>query len=523
MARPSPETEAYIVEAAGRFWDDPLGWIMFAFDWANDKALQVCKLPHPWNLIYDSEWGPDTWLCELCERIQAKVRANGFDPNSPTPVDPIREAAASGHGIGKSAGVGMLTNWIMSTRPFAQGTITATTNDQLRSKTWAQITLWTQRSVTKHWWDITSSPMRMVHKVHGDRWKCEAKSCDEHNSEAFAGQHAATSTSFYIFDEASGVPDKIHDVSLGGLTDGEPIVLAFGNPTMNVGWFAECFRSQRHRWGTVQIDSRDVQITNKKYLQELIDDYGIDSDRVKVRVRGMFPNMSVKQYFSIADLDAAFGRHLRPDEYNFAPKILTLDPAWEGDDELVFGLRQGLKFEILRVIGKNDNDLVIAKMLADFEDEHQADAVFIDAGFGTGIASAGRTWGRDWTLVWFAGESSDPGCINKRAEMYQATRDWFKSGGAIPKDQRLYNEGSWIEAKPRDDGKLQIESKKDMKKRLALLGGASGETTGGSPNRLDSLVLSFSFPVQLKDKLQPFGPKRPLEKQRVEHNPYANL
>ena len=31
------------------------------------------------------------------------------------------------------------------------------------------------------------------------------------------GQHAATSTSFYIFDESSAVPDKIFEVAEGGL------------------------------------------------------------------------------------------------------------------------------------------------------------------------------------------------------------------------------------------------------------------------------------------------------------------
>jgi hypothetical protein len=77
----------------------------------------------------------------------------------------------------------------------------------------------------------------------------------------------------------------------------------------------------RHRWGKRQIDSRTVQITNKKMIEEWIDDHGIDSDYVKIRVRGMFPAMSAKQFFSIKDLDAAFGRHLRLEQYMWAPKI----------------------------------------------------------------------------------------------------------------------------------------------------------------------------------------------------------
>jgi hypothetical protein len=491
---------------------------MYAFDWANDPQLHIVKLPSPWNLVYDSEYGPDAWFCELCDRIAAQVREHKFD--GANPVAAIREAIASGHGIGKSAGVGMLVNWVMSTRPFAQGTVTATTNDQLRSKTWAQIGVWNARSITGHWFEVTSSPMRMRHRVHSEAWKCEGKSCDEHNSEAFAGQHAANSTPFYIFDESSGVPDTIYDVSVGGLTDGEPMVLAFGNPTMNTGWFAECFRSQRHRWNTQQIDSRDVQITNKKYLQELIDDYGIDSDRVKVRVRGMFPALSAKQYIAVTDLDAAYGRHLDASQYVWAPKILTLDPAWEGDDEMVFGLRQGLHYRILRVIGKNDNDLVVAKILADLEDEHRADAVFVDAGYGTGIVSAGRTWNRDWTLVWFAGESSDPGCINKRSQMFQDARNWMKAGGAIPKDTRMYNEALSIETVPRMDGKLQIESKIEVKKRMRLLGGG-GESM--SPNRVDSLVLSFAFPVQARDRHPAIQVVRNIDGNVRGHDPYSNM
>jgi hypothetical protein len=56
------------------------------------------------------------------------------------------------------------------------------------------------------------------------------ETCREENSEAFAGQHAVNSTSFYIFDEASGVPNKIWEVSKGGMTDGEPMWFAFGKP-----------------------------------------------------------------------------------------------------------------------------------------------------------------------------------------------------------------------------------------------------------------------------------------------------
>lgn len=499
----------------GRFYADPLGFVMYAYEWRRDAQLQVVPLVEPWRSRYGSEYGPDRWACEFLDELGRKVSSRGFDGTHA--VDPIREAIASGHGIGKSAMVAWIIDWIMSTRPHAQGTVTANTAAQLSTKTWAQVVKWTRKCITAHWFDTTTGrgTMRMAHKRHPESWFCTAQTCDEKNSEAFAGQHAATSTSFYVFDEASGVPNSVHEVSEGGLTDGEPMKFAFGNPTQNSGWFYDCFHSLRHRWSTRQVDSREVHITNKNFIEELIADYGIDSDFVKIRVRGMFPAMSSKQFISVADVDAAVKRHLRPEQYEFAPKVLTLDNAWEGDDEGVIGLRQGLRFQVLHTFPKNDNDVEVANRLAKLEDEHQADAVHIDAGYGTGVYSFGKSVGREWKLVWFSGESPDPGCLNLRAYMWREGRDWLKAGGALdPKDQVLYRDLIGPQTVPRMDGKIQLESKQDMKRRDL-----------SSPGRGDALMLAFAYPVSKKDRSvvqQASSGARQLAPM-AEHDPYSNI
>jgi hypothetical protein len=183
----------------------------------------------------------------------------------------------------------------------------------------------------------------------------------------------------------------------------------------------------------------------------------------------------------------ARGKHLRPDQYNFAPVILSLDNAWTGEDEVVIYKRQGLASSMLMSFRKNNDDVQVAGYLAKFEDEHKADAVFIDIGYGTGVFSAGKSWGRKWTLVSFAGESGDIGYLNKRAEMWALMRDWLKDGGAIPDDEILVQELCGPEYQVRLDGKIKLESKDDMKKR-----GLS------SPNRADALALTFAFPVRPK-------------------------
>ena len=502
-----------LADFVASFWDDPLGFVIAAYPWKTEKSIQVCKLPEPWSLVYDSEFGPDAWACQFLEDLGKKIKARNFDPLTAVPVEPIREAVVSGHGIGKSAMVGWLVDFIMSTRPNSLGTVTANTADQLSSKTWAQVVKWTNLCITAHWFNITSGKgsMKMVAKEAPSKWACRAQTCREHESEAFAGQHAPTATSFYIFDESSNIADVFHEVSEGGLTDGEPMKFAFGNGTRNTGWFKDCFGVSKHRWGNTHVDSRNVQITNKKEIDNWIEDHGLDSDYIKVRVRGMFPAQSLKQFISEADVDAAEKRSLRLEQYNWAPKILTLDNAWEGDDEGVIALRQGLRFEILRTFAKNDNDVQVANVLAQLEDEHHADAVFVDGGYGTGVVSIGRSLGREWHIVWFSAESPDHGCLNLRAFMWREARDWMKIGGVIPVDPVLHRDLIGPETVPRLDGKIQLESKKDMKKRSLP-----------SPGRGDALALSFAFPVVAKALAGVGESGLPAVKQK-EHNPYDNV
>lgn len=462
-----------LAEKMSEFFFDPLGHVMYAYPWGEGELKGFN--------------GPDYWQSMLLIEIGEETKKRKF--NGINPVEPLRVAIASGHGIGKSALTAWLVNWIMDTRPNCNGVVTANTSPQLESKTWSEIAKWQRRSVTSHLFKVSTGKgnMKMVRIGREDSWKVVAQTCREENSESFAGLHAASSTPFYIFDEASAVPDKIWEVAEGGLTDGEPMWFVFGNPTRNSGRFHKCFHGLKHRWIHKQIDSRTAKMTNKTLIGEWEKDYGENSDFFKVRVRGMFPSMSIKQFISQVDLDAARGKHLRADQYNFAPKIITVDPAWEGDDELVIAMRQGLAFRILKVMQKNDNDIEIANIIARFEDEEKADAVIIDAGYGTGIVSGGKVMGRNWHLVWFSGESPDVGCLNMRAHMANQARLWLKSGGAIPDDEQMYNEIQGIETVPRLDGKVQLEGKKELKKRL-----------GFSPNRFDSLCLSFAINVTKK-------------------------
>jgi hypothetical protein len=493
-----------------RLVDDSEGELIDLMASCYASPLKHVLVSYPWGVKgtpLEGRDGPDVWQREFLIELGEEVKKRKFDGSQS--VQPIQFSTSSGHGIGKSCLSAWIVIWVRDTRPQSMGTITATTAEQLRSRTFGELQKWDSMSLTKHWFRLnagTAGSLNMYHK--DDRtWGCTGQTCQENNSEAFAGQHRDSSTSYYIFDEASGVPDTIYAVREGGLTDGEPMTFDFGNPTRNSGQFhANMVGKFRRRFIKRFIDSRSVSITNKEYLNRMIEDHGIDSDQVKVRVLGQFPSASTYQFISIDDVDKAMAREVMPAEYNFAPTIIGVDPAWTGDDDFVIYMRQGLNSKLLGKYARNDNDVQMAQLIAQFEDDYDADAVFIDGGFGTGIVSIGHTMGRvEWQIVWFGDKSMDRGCLNKRAEMWDQMRQWIKDGGCLEGSETMRADLTGVELVPRLDGKKQLESKEHMKQRGLA-----------SPNEADALAITFAFPVASK-KLA-YNPKQEAETQH-EYDP----
>lgn len=389
-----------------------------------------------------------------------------------------------------SAGMSIIGNWALSCWRKARIVVTANTDGQLRTKTSPEFAKWAKMSITAPLLDIDTLRISMNDPAFKENWRLDFSSWSEHNTEAFQGLHNKGSLLAILVDEGSAIADTVFDVIEGAMTDSDTVLLliVFGNPTRNDGRFREFWRRERNRWITRQIDSRTVEGVNKAELDAWAAEKGEDSDYIRVRVRGMFPRASTRQFIPEDFVDDAMRRHLRDDQYAFAPIILSCDPAWTGEDELVIGYRQGLFFDILETITGHGHghgaDVAVAQRLAHYETKYGASAVFIDAGYGTGIKSAGDVMGRAWQLVWFAGKSSDPGFLNKRAEIWGATRKWLELGGALPDDPVLRQDLIGPTTIPRLDGVIALESKEDMRKRKVP-----------SPNRADALALTFAAPV----------------------------
>lgn len=512
MARRSAD-ERKLDELLADCYADPLRHVMVSYPWASDPTIQLVPLAPQYRKRFDSEFGPGVWACEFLDRLGRDIKARGFDGKHA--VEPIQYAVASGHGIGKSVMVAWLIKFIMDTRPFCRGTVTANTADQLRSKTWAELGKWHAKSLTAPRFEYRTGrgSMSLFHREAPNTWFVNAVTCREENSEAFAGQHAANSTSFYIFDEASGIPGIIYKVRAGGLTDGEPMTFDFGNPTRNSGdFFEECEGNQSHRVYHINIDSRDVEITNKEYNQRLIDDYGEDSDFVRVRVKGQFPSRGSTQFIPAEDVVAAMDRELALKPLDNASRygalVIGVDPARFGDDESVIKARIGddaRSWPAKRYKGLDTVQLV-GRVI---ETVHEFAAIglpvaglFVDGvGLGAGVVDQLRHLGYNPIEVQSAGSATDKKTYRRKGdEMWAAMRDHLKTRLCLPRlgsreakdaDQGVSNEAADLRTQliSREmgftkSGQIQLESKDDMKKR-----GLS------SPDVADALALTYAQEV----------------------------
>ena len=461
----------------GSFTHDPYRYALYAFPWGQGDLAGI--------------EGPRAWQREVMQDIGAHLK------NPDTRYTPCRIAVASGHGIGKSALISMLIKWGLDTCVDTRIVVTANTEGQLLTKTSPEIAKWCRMAITADWFKINATSIVSTMPGRDKSWRADLVTWSENNTEAFAGLHNQGKRLIVVFDEGSGISDKVWEVTLGALTDAdtEIIWLAFGNPTLNTGAFRECFGKQRNLWKTRAIDSRTVEGTNKAYLDEIVRTYGEDSDIAKVRVRGLFPSASTMQFIPLGLVEAAQEREpglgLDSD-----PVVFGVDCARFGDDESVLAIRCGrdAKSRPWKKWGSMDS-MTLAGDIALEADRWHPDAIFVDAGnIGAAIIDRLRQLRPDTPVmeVWFGGEGRDaelePGVrvrtANKRAEMWTRMRAWLR-GGAIPPEERLRDDliGPTYSFAA-DDTRVQLERKKDMKKRGLP-----------SPDWGDALACTFAEPV----------------------------
>ena len=463
----TPEQRKGFADAMAGYYFNPYAFVCDVFPWGV-KGTPVEHFA-----------GPKDWQKEVLLALGRELEERCFDGH--TPVLPIYIAVASGHGIGKSALSAWIILWFTCTRTIPKGTVTANTATQLSSRTWGEVGKWHRmnsclESFLKY--KNSRAEMSIYNPDSKSNWKVDAFTARKENSESFAGQHNVTSSSLYLFDEASAVDKEIYEVAKGGLTDGEPIFILFGNPTRSTGDFRKCFKAKSD-WLTWKVDARSVEGANMSLFNQWIEEYGEDSDFVRIRVRGEFPKASVDQLIPEPVIDAAMARVTRPAEYESLPVTFGLDISGSGDDKTVLWMKQGtIAQELFAEVELNEVDDIVDKVLS-FARIHNPDTVFVDiTGVGWGTFTVLKKYVR-CVGINFAQKSSDPQYFNIRSEGYHRLRDWLKQGGDIPHDdEKLKEELEAIEYFQAGNGKVQLIDKKMIKRLLER-----------SPDKADALML----------------------------------
>jgi hypothetical protein len=507
-----------LLDTLAGFEDDPLGFVMWAFPWGKKGSM------------LEDMTGPEPWQRAQLMRVGQSVKEGGLDGCV------HEEDVSSGHGVGKSALVAWMILWSISTHADTRGVVTANTSDQLRTKTWAELGKWYQLFIAKQLFTLTATALYIAGDPAREKtWRVDSVSWSKERTESFAGLHNQGKRLIVIFDEASAIDDSIYEVTEGALTDARTqiIWLRYGNPTRTSGkFFKNCVepgwttndkgkfervRKNRRNYYS-RVDSRTISFSNKKQIQAWVDEYGEDSDFVRVRVRGMFPRAGFSNFISPGLVTDARLRRLAPEVYRPYQKILSIDPARFGDDSSVITLRQGLKVHWQIALQGFDGPDLAGRVVEIVRKQGMVDrggetvppgpisCIAYDAiGNGADLDSALRRVPGLPPLIavmWGQPAKDDKQYFNQRSECWGKMRD-FLENGQIPDDDQLADQLSSLSYGY--DGKLriQLQSKKDAKR----------EGMKESPDKADSLAISFA--PDLIDRKIVTAKVRPVQQRRV--------
>jgi hypothetical protein len=467
-----------LIAELAQFENDPLGFVLWAFPWGEPGPLEFEQL--------------ETWQFEFLQQLGEDLRAGRT---------PARYARTSGHGSGKSAMTGMLTWWAASTMSDSKGVITANTETQLKTKTWPEIAKWFRMFIAREFFEMTATAIFPRDLELQRTWRFDMVPWSERNTEAFAGLHNKDRRVFILMDEASAIPDVIHEVTEGALTDANTqiIWIMFGNPTRNKGRLRETAPDGKfgRRWNFAAIDTRLVRRSNKAQIAEWAEDYGEDSDFFRIRVSGQFPRQDSDSFIGLQLVKDAILRALPL--FNYDETVLGVDVARFGEDSSVIYPRKGLDARSFPPQFYMKMDLVaLSFCVRDAVLFYNPTMVFIDeTGLGAGLVDMLNRM-RLNTIIIGVNFSAKPNnyeiekYANKRAEMWGSMRDFLRNHGCIPEHlpkmshsfiEELTAPGYAYNAKDA----ILLESKKDMR-RLGKK----------SPDAADALALTFAIPVMLQ-------------------------
>ena len=376
-------------------------------------------------------------------------------------------------------------------------------------------------------------------RTDSDEWFLTGFKADENNHEAWSGFHAVHT--MFVITEATGIGDDTFAAIEGNLQGDSRALLVF-NPNISVGYAA---RSQKgDRWQKFRLNSLTApnvltheiiipgqvdyewvkdklenwcMVIDEADVQEELDDFQFEGrwyrpdDLFRKKVLGKFPKVAddvliPQQWIDIAVERWKQAQGKEPVQSD-AIRVLGVDVAGMGRDSTCYVERCGKYVAEIKAqnSGGTADHMQVAGYIVARRKFHPKMYASIDTiGEGAGVYSrceelmpkqyavsckfsegAKAHNGKDLTDT-----TGEYHFLNMRAYLFWCVREWLdpknSTGAMLPPDERLTEEATEIRWFFRSDGRIQIEPKEDIKKRLER-----------SPDRFDALANTF-YPIATK-------------------------
>ncbi len=391
----------------------------------------------------------------------------------------------SGHGVGKSAYLSWLILWFLLTRYPAKIACTANTGSQLSDVLWGEVSKWA-RKMPDGFLQLLEIKSDKIELTGAPDSAAYARTAARDRPEALQGFHSPNM--LFLVDEASGVPDIIFQVAEGALSTTGAKVVMCGNPTRNSGYFYDAFHSMSHRWDTMKVSCHDSTLVSPDFIRDMSEKYGEESNIFSIRVLGEFAKEDDDVLIPLHLIEDAVKRDV--DLTETAPIVWGLDVARFGNDKTALAKRRGnhLLEPVLHWSGKDLMETT-GILLTQYEDCRFLDRpqeIVVDS-IGMGSAVVDRGIELDLPVIPCA-VSESPSLrakyVRLRDELWFKAREWFTGLDVrMPDDSQLIKELSVPRFSYTSTGKLKVESKDEMKKRLGA---------NASPDLADAFCLTFA-------------------------------
>jgi hypothetical protein len=449
-------------------------------------------------------------------------------------VEELRVCGRGPRGLGKTAVLALAILWFALTREAARipwkVPTTAGSWAQLALFLWPEVHLWARRIR----WDrigrepFTKNELLDLHLKldHGEAFAVASK-----NTALIEGSHAPQL--LYIFDEAQAIPDTTWDGAEGSLTEAGAMALALSRPGPPTGRFyaIHARKPGLEDWGVRHVRREEAVAAGRlqdAWAEQRRRQWGEQSALYQNHVEGNFAAQDESSVIPLSWVEAAVERwhEWKRKGGQLGPlTALALDVADGGEDRSILVPRHGVVVPEIRDVTQEDPHATMALVgvLGGALRPHpRARGVVDSIGVGAGVVSRARELGlaveafnaAEGTSL--TDKSGEMLFANRRAAAWWGMRERLhpETGDAValPPDDDLIGDLTAPTWKLTSGGKILIESKDDIRKRL-----------GRSTDKGDGAVMSFSLPdvaVTAKDHSEIVAPPGLLAQAGASYNMY---